>query len=104
MLTSSDSLNSYISVISVISVGLYYTHADREFCPTERTERTEIFAQLRGAFPLFLLFLWDFIILKQVESFSPTEITEITEIFAPTMRSISVISVISVGLYYTQAD
>ena len=40
------------------------------FCPTEITEITEIFAPC-GAFLLFLLFLWDFIILKQVESFVP---------------------------------
>ena len=33
-----------LSVISVISVGQYCTHADREFSPTEITEMTEIIA------------------------------------------------------------
>ena len=33
-----------LSVVSVISVGHCYTQADKSFFPTERTERTEIFA------------------------------------------------------------
>ena len=62
-----------ISVISVISVGLCYTSSRKITKTTKdyensRKERKSLLL-LRGAFPLFLLFPWDFIILKQVEIF-----------------------------------
>ena len=59
-----------------------------------------IHQRLQAPFPLFLLFLWD-IFIQAGRVFCPTEITEITEIFAPITRSISVISAISVGHFYT---
>ena len=49
------SLGEVLSAISAISVGLLLYHATgfstkEYFCPTERTERTEIFVPTRGAF------------------------------------------------------
>ena len=59
-------LGAALSAISAISVGLLLYHATgfstkEYFCPTERTERTEIFApHCAEPFLLFLLFLRDY--------------------------------------------
>ena len=73
------------SVISVISVGLLLYHATgfstkEYFCPTERTERTEIFTPHCGAFLSFLSFLRDDYYLMRIVFYCPTEIKEIAEI------------------------
>ena len=62
------------SVISVISVGLYYTSSRKITKTTKDHENSrtgrKCLLLLRGAFLLFLLFLWGFIILKLIEFLS----------------------------------
>ena len=94
-----------LSVVSVISVGHCYAHAEKSYSSHGKNGKDgNLCSAPCGTFLFFQLFLWDIVMFMRIRVIRPTERTERTEILLHTMRNLSVVSVLSVGHCYAHAD